>query len=80
MALKVTDFMGAIPAIGGRMKKEDRGFLLGTLPGIMYKQSQKRKDPRVEPATQVAQASKVMKKGGKVSKKKTYKCSHNRLY
>ena len=41
MGLKITDFMGAIPAIGGRMDKEDRGFLVGMLPGLMYKESQK---------------------------------------
>ena len=77
MGLKITDFMGAIPAIGGRMDKE----------------SQRKK--RRTPSQQVAQASNVgqaqasnvgkrMKKGGKVSssksKKKGYKCSHNRLY
>lgn len=95
MGLKVTDFMGAIPAIGGRMDKEDRGFLVGLLPGVMYKESQRKK--RRTPSQQVAQASNVgqaqasnvgkrMKKGGKVysssskKKKKTYKCSHNRLY
>lgn len=96
MGLKITDFMGAIPAIGGRMDKEDRGFLVGLLPGVMYKESQKNKKKN-SPRQQVAQASNVgqaqasnvgkrMKKGGKVysssskSKKKTYKCSHNRLY
>jgi len=94
MGLKVTDFMGAIPAIGGRMDKEDRGFLFGMLPGLMYKESQKNKKKN-SPDKQVAQASNVgqsqaanvgkrMKKGGKVSsskgKKNSYKCSHNRLY
>ena len=94
MGLKGTDFMGAIPAIGGRMDKEDRGFLVGMLPGLMYKESQKNKNED-SPSKQVAQASNVgqtqasnvgkrMKKGGKVSssksKKKGYKCSHNRLY
>lgn len=97
MGLKITDFMGAIPAIGGRMDKEDRGFLVGMLPGLMYKESQKNKNKNEDsPSKQVAQASNVgqaqasnvgkrMKKGGKVSsssksKKKGYKCSHNRLY
>jgi len=94
MGLKVTDFMGAIPAIGGRMDKEDRGFLVGMLPGLMYKESQKNKKKN-SPDKQVAQASNVgqsqaanagkrMKNGGKVSsskgKKNSYKCSHNRLY
>jgi hypothetical protein len=95
MGLKPTDFMGAIPAIGGRMKEEDRGFLFGMLPGLIYKESQKNKK-KDSPSKQVAQASNVgqaqasnvgkrMKKGGKVSsssksKKKGYKCSHNRLY
>jgi hypothetical protein len=86
MGLKSTDFMGAIPAIGGRMDKEDRGFLVGLLPGLIYKESQKNKK-KSSPSQQVAQASNVgkrMKRGGKVSssksKKKGYKCSHNRLY
>lgn len=94
MSLKSTDFMGAIPAIGGRMDKEDRGFLFGLLPGLIYKESQKNKK-KSSPSQQVAQASNVgvtqssnvgkrMKRGGKVSssksKKKGYKCSHNRLY
>jgi hypothetical protein len=94
MGLKSTDFMGAIPAIGGRMDKEDRGFLFGLLPGLIYKESQKNKK-KSSPSQQVAQASNVgvaqssnvgkrMKRGGKVSssksKKKGYKCSHNRLY
>jgi hypothetical protein len=94
MGLKITDFMGVIPAIGGRLDKEDRGFLVGMLPGLMYKESQKNKN-KDSSSKQVAQASNVgqaqasnvgkrMKKGGKVSssksKKKVYKCSHNRLY
>ena len=77
MGLKITDFMGAIPAIGGRMDKEDRGFLVGMLPGLMYKESQKNKK-KDSPSKQVAQASNVgqaqasnvgkrMKKGGKVN-------------
>jgi hypothetical protein len=87
MGLKATDFMGAIPAAMGRMDKEDRGFALGLLPGLLYKQSQKNKkgsskDQAAQAANvRVAEASssgKMMKKGGKVSSSR--KCSHNRLY
>ena len=87
MGLKATDFMGALPAAMGRMDKEDRGFALGLLPGLLYKQSQKNKkgsskDQAAQAANvRVAEASssgKMMKKGGKVSSSR--KCSHNRLY
>jgi hypothetical protein len=90
MGLKATDFMGALPAAMGRMDKEDRGFALGLLPGLLYKESQKNK--KRSPKDQTAQAAqaanvrvaeaassgKKMKKGGKVSSSR--KCSHNRLY
>ena len=87
MGLKATDFMGAIPAAMGRMDKEDRGFALGLLPGLLYKQSQKNKkgsskDQAAQAANvrvaEAASSGKKMKKGGKVSFSR--KCSHNRLY
>ncbi|MEK9895038.1 MAG: hypothetical protein VW518_01250 [Burkholderiaceae bacterium] len=91
---KATDFMGLIPAIAGRTKKQNRGFALGLLPGLLYRDKQKRKQEEekrqgktnqqlaMEGASQVGQASstKMMKKGGKVAKASKYKSSHNRLY
>ena len=59
-------------AMGGDKKRREKAKRQGS--------GKTNKQLAMEGAGQVAQASKVMKKGGKVGKSKNYKCSHNRLY
>ena len=63
--------MALIPALlSGKMGKENRGFGLGLLPGLLYKDRYKDKEEEKEEerkAQRQAAAKGGMKKGGKVS-------------
>ena len=68
---------GVLPALAsGSMGKENRGFALGIIPGMLYKDQVKDDEAeeraRMEAAAAEAEAS-GMKKGGKVRAKKPTK-------
>ena len=81
--MKATDFMGLIPAVAGRAKEKNKGFAIGLLPGLLYRN---KKEKEEEASNQVAEqmktsdvgvgrassVGKMMRKGGKV-KSKSYK-------
>lgn len=48
MGIKKTDFMGAIPAVAGRLPDDMKGFAVGMLPGMIYKGMQGDKDKEEE--------------------------------
>jgi hypothetical protein len=61
---------GLIPtALSGGFGKENRGFGLGLLPGLLYKDRYKKKQGKADeiPMT-AAEEAPTMKKGGKVKK------------
>ena len=62
--------MALIPALlSGKMGKENRGFGLGLLPGLLYKDRYKDKEEEKEEERKAQRqaATQGMKKGGKVS-------------
>lgn len=66
--------MGLIPAIAsGAMGEKNKGFALGIIPGMIYK-DQAKDDEAEERARMEAAAAEAsgMKKGGKVRAKKSY--------
>lgn len=76
---KITDIIaagGILPAVAsGAMGKENRGFGLGIVPGLLYKDKyQKDEEERQRREAEAAAAAEAeaaggMKKGGKVKKK-----------
>ena len=62
--------MALIPALlSGKMGKENRGFGLGLIPGLLYKDQYKDKEEERQAQERVAAeqaAAQGMKKGGKV--------------
>jgi len=82
--MKDTDFMGLIPAVAGRAKGKNKGFAIGLLPGLLYRNKKEKEEASNQAAEQIkaadvgvgraSSAGKMMRKGGKV-KSKSYKHS-----
>jgi hypothetical protein len=80
--MKSTDFMGLIPAVAGRAKGKNKGFAIGLLPGLLYRNKKEKEEASKQVAEQMktsdvgvgraSSAGKMMRKGGKV-KSKSYK-------